>query len=691
MIKISLNLPHKRKQFIILTLVILCALIILISAVVSGIFYKKIKETSELLEKTQSVTLQVKFVLFNPFKGLSLYGLEAREKGDLLLKCDRLDIGFNISSLLRREISIKNINVYESRLYADKITALFARKGGWQESVPSQNLGFFETVHLQARNIWIDDIVEMDLSGYLSFIRQKFFIARGKMLLKSIQIPGAFVIKLSDKEAVFKSFDCALEAEYQDSDLVVTRCEFINSSLQFFGKGLVKDYKNEANVSLSLKLANAVLDNFPFLNTGHFQSRGLFDAELILTGPARALDFSLKGKMTNVQMTFFDSVSFEKVNGSFVFFKNQLTSRNFCFRVNGMDLCSNLDLTFKDHPHLLFKLFTPEEAQHASHFDLAFEGDWIDKSLKGLLNVSFRYSSEKTVNLLTVSMEDFHLGLHKERLFFSASAADGGLDVKPSDKSSDVKHSYRDVAVEKLFSFIEVTSDGITFDGIKAVCYGGRLLGGLKLFPAEEAASVIGKAHLDHVDLRQVFQVNDERGPILSGHLSGVFTFDSESPRMLKGDFSVADGSIEKDPLLNSVADFLGVASLKKVAFDKLAMTFYGGKGNYASQVRLFSDKVNAFLDAKIIGYDKINGYLSASLATDLLNESKQFSKILKYIKHSESEVIFPFQISSYVESPRVLWLKNEFKDKLSNLLPESNKRYLQQQLNSMVEKMAEE
>jgi len=52
---------------------------------------------------------------------------------------------------------------------------------------------------------------------------------------------------------------------------------------------------------------------------------------------------------------------------------------------------------------------------------------------------------------------------------------------------------------------------------------------------------------------------------------------------------------------------------------------------------------------------------------------------------------VFPFKISSYLNSPRILWLRNEFKEKLQNLLPESNKRVLQGQINTMVEKIQEE
>jgi hypothetical protein len=117
-------------------------------------------------------------------------------------------------------------------------------------------------------------------------------------------------------------------------------------------------------------------------------------------------------------------------------------------------------------------------------------------------------------------------------------------------------------------------------------------------------------------------------------------------------------------------------------------MFYSGGRGEYTSQVKLQSPDVNFFLTGKITSYDKMDGVLSVSLATQLLNESKQFKKILAYIKHEEPYVIFPFKISSYIHSPRVLWLKNEFKEKLQNLLPERNKRFLQRQVNSVVEKI---
>ncbi|MFH1691318.1 MAG: hypothetical protein ABIC68_01920 [Candidatus Omnitrophota bacterium] len=690
MTKISLSLPHKRRQVILLIFSGLCALIILVSSVLSFLLYKKIKEVSAVLKETQGISLSVKFVCFNPFKGLFIKGLECEQSGDVFLESDHLDVGFDILSLVQHKISIKSIEAARLKVSLGTAAKLLAQEeNGAVKTVP-QVLDFFETVHFKGRSIWLDEAMEVDLSGYLSFIKQKFFISRGKVVLKQLHIPGVSTIEIFNNDDYSDSFDYAVEMESQNDDLVISRCEFSNSALRFFGEGQIKDYKKQADVSFSLSLSNVMLDNLSFFNNGNLSSRGLFDGTLNVMGPAAALDVSFSGKLMNAQFVLFDTVSLEKVNGSFIFSKSQLTTKDFCLRFNGIQFCSQLDCFFEDHPHILLKLFTANDADISNNFVLNLDGIWKGQNFDGDLDMDFCYASKKTFNKLALVMKSFRFS-QKKRLLFSAEEIDASLDIQPLEMVTDVKAFSRDMILESVSSWMSMVDDGIAFNDLKAICYGGELLGDFRVFPGNQVLLAKGRALVNHVDLMRVFEGAKEEDSFLSGYLSGKVDFDSEQAQMFKGKFSIVDGSIEENPLLNSVANFLGVVSLKKVVFDKLVMAFAGGKGDYAAKVRLFSSKVNAILDARIIAYDKIDGDLSVSLATDLLNESKQFSKILKYIKHSEANVVFPFKISSYVDSPRVLWLKNEFKDKLSNLLPESNKRYLQEQLNGMVEKMAEE
>lgn len=692
MIKISLNSPHRKKRIILLLFFGLCLCILLISSFVSLAFYKKIKETSDYLKQTKGIEISVKFVYFNPFKGLVIKRFECREGGEVFFKTARLDVGFDLMSLLRhKKISIKNIESYHSRLFLDKMARLLTQERNSQNNRLDEVLSFFETVHFKAKDVWLNDALNLDLSGYLSTIKQKFFISKGKIFFKATRIPGVFSVNLFSDNCFNQAFDYAIEVESQEDNLVISRCELSSSFLGFFGAGQIEDYKKDsAKISFRVNSMNAVLDDFPFMNSVSLQSRGFLDITFVMTGPVNNPDISSSVKLTNAQFTFSDSLSFEKVNGSLVFSKNQLAVENFCFSMNNMPLCCELNCFFEDYPRILFKLFTPDTITGENSFILDIKGIWLDRNLFANLDFGFRYFSKEKFNKLNFTFKGFHLG-YKNGLFFESDWIQASLNSEPLEADTNIRPFSGDLIFKQIFSTIKRTDEYIALDDLRAICYGGILNGKIRFSPREETLSVVGSASLRDIDLSKVFQQSEQNVFLLTGRLSGDFGFNTELSPLLKGDFCVVDGSLAKSSLLNAVADFLGVSSLKEVAFSKFNMSFAGSKGDYISKVRLFSPKVNAVLDGKVFGYDKIDGYLLVTLATDLLNESKQFKKILTLIRHSESNVIFPFKISSYMDSPRVIWLKNEFKEKLQNLLPESNKRYLQEQLNGMVEKMAEE
>lgn len=670
----------------------LCLCILLISSFLSLVFYNKMKEAGDYLKQANGIEIRVKFVYFNPFKGLVIKRLECREGGEIFFKTARLDAGFDLMSLLqRKKISIKNIESYHSHLFLNKMARLSMRGRNPQNSGLDAVLSFFETVHFKAKDVWLNDALNVDFSGYLSVIKQKFFISKGKVFLKVVRIPGVFSLNLLSDNRFNQAFDYAVEVESQEDNLAVSRCELSSSFLGISGSGQIEDYKKDsARISLHMNSMNAILDDLPFMNSASLQSRGFLDIAFAMTGPVNNPDISSSVKLTNAQFTFSDSLSFEKINGSLVFSRNQLAVENFCFSANDMPLCCELNCFFEDSPRILFKLFTPGNALGENSFILDLKGIWLDRNLFANLDLGFRYFSKEKSSKLNFTFKGFHLG-YKNGLFFESDWLQASLNSEPSEADTNIHPFSQDLIFKQIFSTIKRTDEYIALDDLRAVCYGGVLNGKIRFSPRKETLSVMGSASMRDIDLSRVFQQSERNVFLLTGRLSGDFGFNTELSPLLKGDFCAVDGSLAQSSLLNAVADFLGVSSLKEVVFNKLNMSFAGSKGDYISKVRLFSPKVNAVLDGKVFGYDKIDGYLLVTLATDLLNESKQFKKILTLIRHSESNVVFPFKISSYVDSPRVIWLKNEFKEKLQNLLPESNKRYLQEQLNGMVEKMAEE
>jgi hypothetical protein len=395
----------------------------------------------------------------------------------------------------------------------------------------------------------------------------------------------------------------------------------------------------------------------------------------------------MNAKIVNAEFSLFDSFLLQKVNGSVLLAKDHLVGQNFSLSINGMPFVADFAFFNKGQPHLLLQLFSQEKTAVFPAFVLNLSGDWINNELNVDAKSRLHFGSKGTKSVLDIGFKNLRLGF-EDNLFFDAQALDAGLTVTSVDARKEEKIFDRKVTLEHPYSVLRREEDGFVLDNIEATCYDGALEGQTRFIYKNDHLDVKGEAHLKDVDLKKFFQESRVNEYTLSGKLTGDFRFDTTLVDMIKGQIFINDGLIEQNPLLNTVSNFLGVASLKKINFDDLTMFFSGGRGDYASQVKLQSPQVTALLDGRVSGYDKMDGFLTISLSTQLLNESKQFKKILTYIKHDEPSVIFPFKIFSYINSPRVLWLKNEFKVKLQNLIPESNKRFLQRQVNGMVEKI---
>jgi hypothetical protein len=648
---------------------------------------KKIAQIEQLVSARDGYYLRVKFSFFNVFSGITMKGLECGRQGEVFFAAKRLDFGFDLLSLLKKKILIKNIRVRKPQLFANKMAEI-SSLGNDVLAHMDKSVGFYETVYFQVEDSWLDDAFFLDMKGYLSLVKGNLFISRGVVTLKKIRLAAFSDVDFFHGSSFYKPFDYIFEGELKDMDFIVSRFEVSNPTLKFAGKGRIQGVAADARAVFDVNFLNILLDDFPSINSDRLQSRGVVDAILKVSGPLSDIKALLSLKISNGRFAFFDSLFLNKVNGNAVITQDHLIGQNFSLNINGIPFVADFAATQQDYPHLLLHLFSVYKVGDLSAMVLNFSSDWVEGELAGDVRMRIRYTSKDTSNTMDFHLSDFHLG-YEDDLFINARNLDAKLAVEPiASKEPSGKIFSRDLALQHLFCVVRRQEDGFVLEHMKATIYGGTLEGAIEFVPEANQLDIKGEAHLREVDLSDFFTESKDNAYSVSGKLDADLRFDNSLADMFKGQLFVVDGTIAQHPLLNAVSDFLGVPSLKKVTFKDLSMFYSGGRGEYTSQVKLQSPDVNFFLTGKITSYDKMDGVLSVSLATQLLNESKQFKKILAYIKHEEPYVIFPFKISSYIHSPRVLWLKNEFKEKLQNLLPERNKRFLQRQVNSVVEKI---
>lgn len=691
MTNFSLSSPLKRRRRSFLTGILVLALVVLAVDVSLTIFIdRELKRFQRDIAEAGDFSFQYRSVFFNLFQGIAIRGLEVDKGDEILARARRLDLGFDLVSLVSaRKALVKNIRMRKAHLYLDKTADLLAFLK-YVLSRPSQPVGLFKTIHFRAGDLWIGDMMQLDFKGYFSSILGRSFSSRGRLHLKYLVLAPYASADVFKGSPFYKPFDYVFEAETSGDDLSVPRLQMSNGFLRVTGSGHIARYQTQAGLELDLKVFNIVLDDFPAFNAEHVQAQGVLDVGARFTGSLDAVKAFADIKVSSAQLVFFNALSLSRINGSVLFVGDHLTAQQLSLSINGVPFQADASVSGGAFPHLVLHLSSRAEPGGQNAFVLDLDGDLVENALRGDIKTQLRYASGATTNSLDFDLKGFRMG-YEDDLYLKADFLGVGLFIKPPEGEARAKKIAKNIGLEDLFLIVRKKEDGFSLEYVRALCYNGTLEGVVHFLTLREALVANGELHVKGVDLDDFSSKTKNLSTVLLGKLAGDLKFDTSAPDLLKGQVFVTDGVVEQNALLDAVSDFLGVASLKKVAFDDLSIFFSGGKGNYASRVNLASERVKGSLEGKITSYDKMDGYLMVRLATDLLKESKQFKKLLAYIKHDQPQVVFPFKISSYIDSPRVLWLKNEFKEKLQNLLPESNKRFLQRQVNDMVEKIGVE
>jgi len=635
------------------------------------------------MREVTGYTLDVGGVFFNVLRGLSLSNVTVSKDEQLLLDAGRVDLGFEGLSYFRAPLRIKNMRVRTLRLVTARITEL--ADAGRRLGRPESSISIYNTFRFSCRDVYFDNTVHLDFSGYLNIVSKELYTLRGRLSVLKIRYPAFPDFDVFDESYFYQPFDYEFQAVRKDDTLEIAPIEFSNSRLKVYGGATVTDLTREKpSVDLKLEMANILLDDLPVLNRGNVRTRGILDIVGVLKGEILRPETALSVTLKNGDVTFFDSLYFSKMQGTMVFARNQFLGEGLSLELNGVPLTADLRLFAQLHPRVYLSLRSLSQVAGMSQFIWQMEADWKGDHLRGAAGGAVRNLARDTVQEFAFDLRDFRLG-YDEDLYLYSRYFDVDLKTMLRDGAS-VDVFERGVEFEYFFGVLRKLPDGFGFKHVKASCYGGNLEGEVFFTPVKKQLYARGELHVREVNIRKYTEVSSPQSTLTRGQLGGDLRFDNREEEQVKGQIFVANGEIERNPILNAVADYLGILSLKRLPFGDLSIYFKGGRGDYNVDVELTSSLVNAQLESKVIHHDTMDGYLSASLSSELLNESRSFSRLLKYLKHDEPYVVFPFKISSYISSPRILWLKNEFKEKIQNKLPERNKRYLQGQINKFVE-----
>ncbi|MFH0876922.1 MAG: hypothetical protein V1863_01685 [Candidatus Omnitrophota bacterium] len=683
MTNFSLSSRLSRLRFFGLAVIALVVFVTTTNLIITLVVNKKFQEI-KVLFKSEGLFLDYEKTSFNLLHGLTLRGLVVGRGDRTVFSSQKINIGFDVFSIVKQKVNVKNIDMQGVRFQPQSFRQL-TDIGRALLSKVDKTIGFYETTFFKGQDIELAGAIDMDLQGYLSCLKNRIYASRGRIIFKSIRVPtleGAEVLRGS---GFMKPFDYVFEGESEEKDFLITRCEFSNESLKFSGHGRVLGAGPEPGLDFEMNFLNMILDDFPVINNEYLTARGVVDAVLKVKGPLADLKTMLNVKIVNSQVNFFNALSLTKINGQGVVTRDRARGENISMQVNEIPFRMDFAFAQNQTPHLDLQLSAAYEVLGRPGFTLSYSADFLEQGLVGDIKSSLRSASRQTLNTMDLDFSGLHV-TYDEDVLLDAEGFSASIAVESGDQEGMDEIFSRDFDFQDISGILRLQEGGFALEDLEGSCYRGALEGRFDFLAAEKGLYVKGETHVRGVELSEFFEKTKKAGNVLLGKLDGDLKFDSAAKDMFKGQLFVTKGMVGDDPLLHAVAQFLGVPSLERIAFEELSMFFQGGRGEYLSQIKLRSPEVNGAMDGKITSYDTLDGYLAVNISTKLLNESKTFRKLLTYIRHDQPSVVFPFRISSYVSSPRVLWLKNEFKEKIQNLLPERNQRYLQRQVNSLVE-----
>jgi len=633
-------------------------------------------------------SLGVRGVSFNVFRGLALTGVTIHRGSQPFFDADRIDVGFEGVSYVRRPLRIKNVRITTLKLVTARFTELV--EVGRHLSRWQMPLAFYDTFQFVCRDVAFDNTVTLNVSGYLNAVNSELYTLRGRLVLLKVRCAAFPEFDVFEGSGFTRPFDYEFQASRVEDRLEIAPIELSNARLKVFGAATVEGIAGPAPViDLKLELPNILLEDMPALNRGNVRACGVLELVGVMRAELLRPQTALTVNFKNGALTLFDSLYFSGMNGKTVFSDNRFSGEGLRLDLNGVPFAADLTLSAAAQPHLDLSLASLSQVAGAPQVIWHMQADWKGDHLRGAAGGSVRYAGGRdTIQQLSFDLRDLRLG-YDEDLYLYARTLDVGMKILAAGGAAATPQGsfQRAAQLEYLFGVLRKQPDGFGLKHVKANCYGGNLEGEASFTPSREEFFARGELHVRDVNLRKYAETSSPASTLTRGQLDGDLRFDNSQADRVKGQAFVKNGEIERNPILNAVADFLGIRSLKCLPFGDLSIFFNGGRGDYAVEVRLASSLVDAEIDGKVQSYETMDGYLSASLSSQLLHESRSFNKLLTYLKHDEPYVIFPFKISSYISSPRILWLKNEFKEKIQKILPERNKRYLQTQISTIIEK----
>lgn len=644
-----------------------------------------------------STGLDVTFesVDFRLLSGLRFKNVFILKGGKWLMFIKRLQLGFSWPRFLfRRQLGINQILLENATTpmsvinYKDYLTDGLT---GLQNSDRPHNVkGLFKLTlqqpKISIKNLQINFFDQSSNHGFV-VVNSKVKMRRENLFCTaSIDFSGSsFNNSLLRRIILYKfskKININMQLAFMKDDLLVNNVAFSADDLKINGSGII--YNFNYSPVMDIKFITAPLNIRELLSLeSKLAVNGMLNIVANLKGGLRGLrlqtemmmnksEFYLPKKLIHLSNMFCNI----QLNKDVIEIKELSCLVNYRYPVSIHGTVSN----FNDPEfNLRAESFKIREARNMYQEVL----NWVFKinsklSLSGLvgsaklfISVSKSRPHYKTQKEINIDWKDLKLTFQKVCLvdpslgYFLKFTSEGMSMLGQESVNGKLKNS-QELNLDHVVSNLLTSPTGFLTADMRGLAYQGVIESKIRWNGYDNSAAnnflSIKFIDLSVADLRHILPVYSD----ISGNLNGVIYISGKPPFFLDGAITVTSGTIKKLSLIDNIADFLGIKSIKELSNILLSVEFAKRQtGIRIKRLNLHNEKLNLDSTFLLNNQEWINGLVFLSLPKNVLEESEILRKLMSMVQEGNRQIDFGFRVSGFPSGLRVELLEGEFREKL--------------------------
>lgn len=469
------------------------------------------------------------------------------------------------------------------------------------------------------------------------------------------------------------------------------------------GEGVIENYNTEPLINLNLALKEPDLTEKAYLKS-----------RLLVEG-IRNFFVNIKGALTHPTWL----ISMDELRSRFGYLPSLLRIDNFycnlkvskekleiqecsCF-LNDFPAGLTLNLSTSASPNIELNIISyPGQIpslrpSNPLNFEFSFSGDRYDDSIKGTTSLHIEKllsSNPMLAKELNLKVSELSCGFLK-----SPTISPSGNSIVPL--KVDLKEIFYDtnmpqpgikVRLESVSTLLYPEKGRAYLSDLNISGYEGFLKGRGMLEFANVRPGALLDFQFNDLSVEEIVDiVNLEYD--LGGRMNGKAIFDTKSIFSLKGDAHILGGYIRNVEMLNLIADFLGVHSLKDIYFDEasLGFSFSRDMNNILfNDIKLRSQDIYMDGDIELNEKIKLKGDVVVRLSTRILKESFKMRLLFLLMGEKYPYADFEFKIAGFLRSPRIKWLETKFRQSIMRFLSKSGQKAMEKNIEEAIKPLLE-